>query len=186
MPKTDHLYAKLLKLYQQELPAIGADIATGHSSNHKEHLGRLHTVLTEIVRYIVVDGADKHGLDTTRLVAGTRANDQVAATMAPQHFPASAPVALGAPPLTRQTINTIVGSTPPQNIVAGQPPAEQPDPEPTDVVQIITRLNGFRVVIPPRTSRAPKREFSPGQTADTSYITAIDAADDPTVGTNEV
>jgi hypothetical protein len=50
------------------------------------------------------------------------------------------------------------------------------DPEPDNVMQIITRLSGERVVIPPRASKAPKRVFAPGETVDTSYITAADTA----------
>ena len=70
-----------------------------------------------------------------------------------------------------RSANVHVGSAPLQLGGAAVP---EGDPEPADVMQIITRLSGERVVIPPRTSSAPKKVFAPGQAVDTSYIIAAD------------
>ena len=173
MPKTDKLYSRMLRHLQQDLPNLGADIATGHASNTPDRLTRLHGVLSDIVRYIIVDGAEKHGIDLTKLAVTGTGNDTAAATMPAQHYPASAPNALGSPQPMRSS-NVIVGSTP--LMVGGAGPIQDaPDPEPADVMQIIQHLSGERVVIPPRTSSAPKRVFAPGQAVDTSYILAADA-----------
>lgn len=174
MPKTDKLYTRMLRHLQHDLPNLGADIATGHASNTPDRLSRLHVVISDLVRYVIVDGAEKHGIDLAKLAVTGTGLDQMAATMPAQHYPASAPNALGSPQPMR-SINTIVGSTPLQVGNAG-PIQDAPDPEPSDVMQIIQRLSGERVVIPPRTSSAPKRVFGPGQTVDTSYILEADAS----------
>jgi hypothetical protein len=175
MPKTDKLYTRMLRHLQHDLPNLGADIATGHASNTPDRLARLHGVLSDIVRYLIVDGAEKHGIDLARLQVTGTGTDTAAATMPAQHYPASAPNALGSP-RPMQSVNVNVGSTPLQMGGVIEP---ESDPEPTNVMQIITRRNGERVVIPPRTSNAPKRVFAPGENVDTMYIVAADAAANP-------
>ena len=88
MPKTDKLYDRMLKHLQQDLPTLGADIATGHASNTPDRLNRLHAVISDLVKYIVVDGSERHGVDITRLRTVVPGLDQVAATMPAQHYPA--------------------------------------------------------------------------------------------------
>lgn len=171
MPKTDRLYARMLKHLQQDLPNLGQDIATGHASNTPDRLTRLHAVISDLVRYLIVDGAERHGINLANLQVTGTGTDQASATMPAQHYPASAPNALGSP--RPMSVNVNVGQAPLQ--MAGTVVPE-PDPEPSNVMQILTRLSGERVVIPPRTSSAPKRVFAPGEAVDTNYIIQADAA----------
>lgn len=173
MPSTDTLFKQLIRTYQRDVPKFIKDIETGHpSANTKDRLREVYDVLNLVLRYVIVDGAERHGVDLGRIPATVVQENINPAQLAVQHFPASAPLSLG----IASAPTNFVGSTPPQNVVAGAAVVEEPEPEPADVMQIITKRNGQRVVIPPRSSRAERRVFEPGQPLDTMYIVQADAA----------
>lgn len=172
MPKSDKLFAALVRYDQQELPALSREIDNGHpTANTKDRLRDLHKVLSVLVRYVVVENSEKHG--SVLQAASSQDKAQAPAQAVAQHFPATSNPSLGAPPM--RVANVVVSDSlnlaPPS--AAAMPDAE---PEAGDVIQIITKRDGSSVVIPPRGSRAPKRTFMPGQGVDATYIAQYDAA----------
>ena len=175
MPDTSKLFAALIKYDRQDLPHLAKEIDNGHpTANTKDRMRDLHRMLSVVVRYLVVQGSESHGVDLEKALAPASGN-QASAQLPIQHFPASAVPSLGAPPLThRQVTNVIVGSEIPVGNVATNPMQEETDPDPSDVLQIFTKRNGSTVVIPPAGSKAPKKTFAPGQGVDATYIAKYD------------
>jgi hypothetical protein len=169
MPNTDNLFKRLLNAYQTAIPKFIKDIDTGHpSANTKDRLREVYDVINLVLRYIIAENAERHGVDLGRIPATVIQENINPAQLAVQHFPASAPLSLSSP-------TNFVGSMPPQTVVAGMPVAEEPEPEPDNVMQVIKKRNGQTVVIPPRNSRAQRRVFEPGQSVDTMYIVEADS-----------
>lgn len=175
MPDTSKLFAALIKYDRQDLPMLARDIDNGHpTANTKDRMRDLHKMLSVVVRYLVIDGSQSHGVDLEKALAPASGN-QASAQLPIQHFPASAVPALGAPPMThRQVTNVIVGSEIPVGNGTANPMQEETDPDPSDVLQIFTKRNGATVVIPPAGSKAPKKVFPPGQGVDATYIAKYD------------
>lgn len=169
MPNTNHLFKQIIAAYQRDIPKFIKDIDTGHpSANTKDRLREVYDVLNLVIQYLIADGAERYGVNIGRISASVVQENVNPAQLAVQHFPASAQLSLSSP-------TARLSSAPPQTVVAGAP-AEEPEPEPDSVMQIITRRNGQRIVIPPRNSRAPRRVFEPGQPVDTNYIIEADAS----------
>ena len=175
MPDTSKLFAALIKYDRQDLPMLARDIDNGHpTANTKDRMRDLHKMLSVVVRYLVIEGSQRHGVDLEKALAPASGN-QASAQLPIQHFPASAVPALGAPPMThRQVTNVIVGSEIPFGNTPVNTSQDEVDPEPTGILQIVTKRNGSTVVIPQAGSKAPKRTFAPGQGVDTTYVADYD------------
>lgn len=180
MPATSKLFAAILKFDQQELPQLLKEIDNGHpTANTKDRLRDLHRMIAVVVRYIVMEDAEKHGLNLGQNPAAVPGPNQAIAQLPVQHFPASAQMSLGAPPMPPRHANVLVGAEP---TIAQTIPAsaqEEADPERGDGIQIVTKRNGTTVVIPPASSRAPNKTFPAGQGVDATYIAKYDAEQGP-------
>jgi hypothetical protein len=181
MRPSDKLFAALARFDQHDLPVLVREIDNGHpTANTKDRLRDLHKMLSVLVRYVVVENSEKHG----EVLRASPAQDhsQAPAQAVAQHFPATSNPSLGAPPMRVATVvvsdNLDLGP-----VALGIPTTSAPspvvaaelDPEPDNTIQIVTKRDGSRVVIPPRGSRAPKRVFAPGLGADATYIAEYDA-----------
>jgi hypothetical protein len=178
MPKSDNLFKLLLQYDQRDLPALSKEIDNGHpTANTKDRLRDLHKIITVLVRYTILDNAEKHNLNVDALMPQSAVGaGQASARLSAQHHPATDAMSLGAPAMPGRQINVIVGAE-------AQPPMpsgldQEPDPEPTDRIQIITKRNGMTTVIPPMGSRAPVRTFAAGQGVDATYVSKIDAGEE--------
>ena len=171
--KSHKLFQLLLKYDQRDLPALSKEIDNGHpTANTKDRLRDMHKIISVLVRYTLEDNAEKHGLDLNSVLTQTPAGGpQAGARLATSHHPATDVMSLGAPAKAPRQLNVIVGSEAQPTMPSGLD--QEPDPEPTNLVQIITKRNGMTTVIPPLGSRAPVRQFPVGQ-ADATYIAQYD------------
>jgi hypothetical protein len=171
MRPSDKLFAALVKYDQVDLPHLAREIDNGHpTANTKDRLRDLHKMMSVLIRYVVVEGSEKHG--SVLQAATVPTNAQAPAQAVAQHFPATSAPSLGAPPM--RVANVVVSDS----LSLGVPAAvtmPDVDPEPDNTIQVVTRRDGSSVVIPPRGSRAPKKTFPAGQGVDATYITAFDA-----------
>ena len=177
MPKSDALFKALLKYDQSELPALSREIDNGHpTANTKDRLRDLHKIISVLVRYTILDNAEKHGVDVSAILPQAPAGGaQAGARLASQHHPATDQMALGAPAMAPRQVNVIVGSEAQPAMPAGLD--QEPDPEPTNQIQIITNRNGMTTVIPPLGSKAPVRSFPAGQGVDATYVSKYDSGE---------
>ena len=112
-PMSNKLFQTLVQYDQQLLPVMAKEIANGVSvHNTKERITELHRLVSIITRYLILENAEKHGVDLSQNLAVAPHGGSAPALMAPQHFPASAQMALGAPPMATRTQNVMVGSEP--------------------------------------------------------------------------
>jgi len=178
MPKSDPLFKLLLQYDQRDLPALSKEIDNGHpTANTKDRLRDLHKILCVLVRYTILQNAEQHGLDIGALMPQSAPNaGQAGARLSTQHHPATDAMSLGAPAMPGRQINVIVGSEAQPTMPAGID--QEPDPEPTDRIQIVTKRNGMTTVIPPMGSRAPIRTFAAGQGVDATYVSKFDAGEE--------
>jgi hypothetical protein len=175
----DQLFADLARTDQYVMPTLLREIENGHPwTNAKERLREMHTVVATLLRYVVLADAEKRNATLGQLgqLATSASHDNMAPALLPtNHYPASGQVALGTPEaVARPVINTLIdGSLPipstPINVMAGGGGLVETDPEPADVVQIITRKDGTTKVIPPRGSNVPPRVFGLGQHVDATF-----------------
>ena len=169
--KSQRIFQKLIQFDQQLLPVMATEIANGVSvHNTKERITELHQLLSLITRYIILENAEKHGVNLQGVQAVAPHGGSAPALMAPQHFPASAQMALGAPPMPPRSMNVIVGTEPQigQTVVGGGN-VEAPEPEPTEVVQILHLKGGRIKVIPPIGFDVAPKTFEAGQPVDAGY-----------------
>jgi hypothetical protein len=174
----DKLFTNLVLINQSFMPNLSREINNGHpTANTKDRLRDMHGVLSAVLQYMILSDAEKRNIDVNQAAAAPPHDNQAPALLAAQHFPATGQVALGAPPMQRQVISTIVDGSlalpgagqAPINVIAGGAGLAEVDPEPADVVQIITRKDGSTVVIPPRGYNVPARTFSAGQSVDATF-----------------
>ena len=172
-PQSHQLFKALLKHDQHDLPALSKEIDNGHpTANTKDRLRDMHKIISVLVRYTIANNAEQHGLDINSILPQAPAGGgQAGARLATSHHPATDQMSLGAPAMPRQQLNVIVGTESQPTMSASVD--QDPDPEPTNLVQIITKRNGMTTVIPPLGSRAPVRQFPAGQ-ADATYIAQYD------------
>ena len=162
------LYTLLLRADQIDLPRIETEIDSALAvHNMKERLKELHKIIAILVRYTIMGNAEKEGVDLSNIGALITAPQSQPAQLPVQHFPSTGNVALGAPPLTRQVINTIVGSENPLGgpIINVGAAAEAPEPEASDAIEVVIGRSGTKV-IPPRGSGLPPQTFAAGQVVD--------------------
>jgi len=178
MHPSDKLFAALVKYDQVDLPNLVREIDNGHpTANTKDRLRDLHKMLSVLIRYLVVENSEKHG--SVLQAASPQSHAQAPAQSVAQHFPATSTPSLGAPPM--RVANVVVSDSldlgPAAGATLGAPPVAptELDPEADNTIQVITRRDGTRVVIPPRGSRAPKKTFAAGQSVDATYIAAFDS-----------
>ena len=171
---TSPLFTFLLRADQVDLPRLEGEIDTALAvHNMKERLKEIHKIVAVLVRYTILDNAEKEGVDLSNIGALVAAPQSQPAQLPVQHFPSTGNVALGAPPLTRQVINTIVGSENPLggpvlNVGAS---AEAPEPEASDAIEVVIGRQGTKV-IPPRGSGLAPQTFAPGQIVDAAKVAA--------------
>jgi hypothetical protein len=174
----DQLFANLVRIDRNFMPTLAREIDNGHpTANTKDRLREIHNVVSTLLRYVILNDAEKRGTDLNQIAALSSHDHQSPALLAAQHFPATGQVSLGAPPMQRQVITTVIdGSLPlpganaaPINVLAGAAGLAEVDPEPADVVQIITRKDGSTKVIPPRGYSVEPRIFGAGQPVDATF-----------------
>lgn len=174
----DQLFTHLVRLDQTYMPTLAREIDNGHpTANTKDRLRDIHTIVSTLLRYVILSDAEKRNVDVNQAAALPVHDHQAPALLAAQHFPATGQVALGSPPMQRQVISTVIdGSSPvvgaggaPINVLAGGSGTAEVDPEPADVVQIITRKDGSTKVFPPRGYNVPPRVFGAGQPVDATF-----------------
>lgn len=185
----DQLFTHLVRLDQTYMPTLAREIDNGHpTANTKDRLRDVHNVLSTLLRYVILSDAEKRNVDMSQAAALSAHDHQAPALLAAQHFPATGQVALGSPPMQRQVITTVIdGSSPvlgaggaPINVFAGGSGLAEVDPEPADVVQIITRKDGSTKVFPPRGYNVEPRVFAAGQPVDaTFYLPPVPAGATP-------
>jgi hypothetical protein len=177
-PASNRIFQTLIKYDQQLLPTMATEIANGVSvHNTKERITELHRLLSIITRYMILENAEKHGVDPTKVLAVAPHGGSAPALMAPQHFPASATMALGAPPMATRTQNVMVGSEPQLGQTVVGSAMEEPEPVPTDVVQILRLKDGRVKVIPPLGYDVTPRIFAANEPVDAAYY--VPKATDP-------
>jgi hypothetical protein len=176
--KTDQLFAHLVKLDQSFMPHLAQEIDNGHpTANTKDRLRDFHTIVSTLLRYTILSNAEKHGVTLGQAAALSSHDNQSPALLAAQHYPATGQVSLGAPPMSRQVVTTVIDGSQPLpginnpaiNVLAGGVSTSEVDPEPADVVQIITRKDGSTKVIPPRGYDIAPRVFGAGQPVDATF-----------------
>ena len=174
MPKSDQLFKALLQYDQRDLPALSREIDNGHpTANTKDRLRDLHRIISVIVRYTILDNAEKHGVDVSNIAAQyPTGGAQAGARLATSHHPATDQMSLGAPAMAPRQVNVIVGAEAQPAMPANMD--QEPDPEPSNQIQIVTKRNGMTTVIPPLGSKAPVRTFPAGQGVDATYVAKYD------------
>ena len=178
MPKSDALFKALLQYDQRDLPALSREIDNGHpTANTKDRLRDMHKIISILVRYTILDNAEKHGIDVSALITQNPAGGaQAGARLATSHHPATDQMSLGAPAMAPRQVNVIVGSEAQPAMPSGLD--QEPDPEPSTQIQIVTKRNGMTTVIPPLGSRAPVKTFPAGQGVDATYVARYDAGEE--------
>lgn len=177
-PMSQKIFQKLVQYDQQLLPVMATEIANGVSvHNTKERITELHRLLSLITRYLILENAEKHGIDPSQVLAVAPHAGSAPALMAPQHFPASAQMALGAPPMPTRSVNVLVGTEPQIGQTVVGAPMEEPEPEPAEVVQILRLKDGRTKVIPPIGFDVAPKIFAAGQAVDAAYY--VPKATDP-------
>ena len=161
------LFNYLLRADQVDLPRIENEIDSALAvHNMKERLKEIHKIVAVLVRYTILGNAEKEGVDLSNIGALVASPQAQPAQLPVQHFPSTGNVALGAPPMTRQVINTIVGS---ENPLGGSinvgAPLDAPEPEASDAIEVVIGRSGTKV-IPPRGSGLPPQTFAAGQIVD--------------------
>lgn len=181
---TSPLFTFLLRADQIVLPRLEGEIDTALAvHNMKERMKELHKIITVLVRYTILGNAEKENVDLSNLVALIAAPQSAPAQLPVQHFPSTGNVALGAPPMTRQVINTIVGSEnplvgPTLNVGGG---LDAPEPEASDAIEVVIGRTGTKV-IPPRGSGLPPQTFATGQIVDATKAVGASATPTTTQG----
>jgi hypothetical protein len=165
------LFQALLRADQVDLPTIEANIDTALAvHNMKERLKEVHRVVAILVRYTILQNAEKEGIDLSNLgpIVAPPTN---AAQVPVQHFPSAGNITLGPPPvvISPRVINTIVGS----EALPGSPVMntglDAPEPEASDVIEVVIGRGGTKV-IPPRGSGLAPQTFAAGQIVDAAKI----------------
>ena len=169
-PISNKIFQRLVHYDQKLLPVMATEIANGVSvHNTKERITELHNLISLITRYLILENSDKHGVNPEQILAVAPHGGSAPALMAPQHFPASAQMALGAPPMPTRSQNVIVGSEPLLGQTVVGAPMEEPEPEPTSVVQILRLKDGRVKVIPPIGFDVAPRIFGAAEAVDAAY-----------------
>lgn len=161
------LFNYLLRADQVDLPRIENEIDSALAvHNMKERLKEIHQIVAVLVRYTILGNAEKEEVDLSNIGALVASPQAQPAQLPVQHFPSTGNVALGAPPMTRQVINTIVGS---ENPLGGSinvgATLDAPEPEASDAIEVVIGRSGTKV-IPPRGSGLPPQTFAAGQIVD--------------------
>jgi len=185
-PTAKQLFQRLCQFDRIELPVIRREIENlGSIFNAKDRLNELCSVISYLVRYVVMTDAERHDININDLITlSQHQQNHGVATQPSTAFPASgaiafpqqAPQPASQPATTPPALDVMVGApiSPPAGVLGV--PLDAPDPEPSNVIQTVITRNGSTKVIPPVGSRAPVRTFAPGQPVDTTYIAIADSA----------
>ena len=162
------LFQALLRADQIDLPTIEANIDTALAvHNMKERLKEVHRVVAHLVRYTILQNAEKEGVDLANL--GPIATPQANVAQVPiQHFPSAGNITLGPPQavISPSVSNVIVGSDALPGMSAN---LAAPEPEASDVIEVVIGRSGTKV-IPPRGSGLAPQTFAAGQIVDAAKI----------------